>query len=354
MNPEDHAIIVGIRRYPRFGKDEVAPNDLKGPDNDAASVYDWLTDPAGGGVPKDQATLIRSQDFPDPFPDVSVADPQAEAIEREFNRLLDLVAKNRQEGKAERLGRRLYLYFSGHGYAPERGKGAIFSANATIVQTHHFPATAYATWLADAAYFDEVVLWMDCCMVRSISAPMRGTYPSKVDPNRTGKLFAAYAARWRKQAVEQRMDDGKYHGVFTYCLLQGLKGEAADQASGKITSESLKAYLIHAMPRVMDSAYLENSDISREPEFAYMDDIVFGSVRETSKHAVRLVLPESALGKRLTVDGGPLEKPLSKAVGAVNEVLELPNGIYIAEVEGVEKLTDFKVVGGQIDVQIGA
>jgi uncharacterized caspase-like protein len=354
MNPEDHAIIVGISRYPRFGKNEVAPKDLKGPDNDATSVYDWLTDPAGGGVPKDHAKIIRSQDFPDPFPDVSVADPQAEAIEREFNRLLDLAAKNRQEGKEERVGRRLYLYFSGHGYAPERGKGAIFSANATIIQTHHFPATAYATWLADAAYFDEVVLWMDCCMSRSISAHIRGTYPSKVHPNRTGKLFAAYAARWRKQAVEQRMDDGKYHGVFTYTLLEGLRGEAADQTSGEITSESLKAYLIHAMPRVMKAELREDPDNSQEPEFAYMDHIVFGSVPEVSRHTVRLFLPESALGKNLTVDGGPLEKPLSRAVAAASEVLELPNGVYVVEVEGVEKLTDFKVVGGQIDVQIGA
>jgi hypothetical protein len=191
---------------------------------------------------------------------------------------------------------------------------------------------------------------MDCCMVRNLSTPIKGAYTPRVT-SQSGKLFAAYAARWRKQAVEQVMDDGNVHGVFTYTLLQGLKGEAADPESGQITSERLKNYLIHAMPRVMSAQNRENPNISHEPDFGPVDDMVFGSVPELPKHAVTLSLPASALGKMLTVDGGPLAKPLSQAIAATNETLQLPNGIYIAEVDNLGSV-GFKVIGGQVHVQI--
>ena len=89
MNEQDYAIVVGIRRYPTF-KPPVPgqPYDLDGPDTDATEIYDWLTSPTAGGVPEDQALLIRSLDFPDHVPSNSAPEPNEQTIEGAFGWLL--------------------------------------------------------------------------------------------------------------------------------------------------------------------------------------------------------------------------------------------------------------------------
>jgi RNA polymerase sigma-70 factor (ECF subfamily) len=64
MNAEDFAIVVGIARYPGFGRTETEPRNLNGPDNDAQSVYEWIVSPAGGAVPPGNVTLVKSSAYP--------------------------------------------------------------------------------------------------------------------------------------------------------------------------------------------------------------------------------------------------------------------------------------------------
>lgn len=44
---EDYAIVVGINHYPGM-------NPLKGAEQDALNFIEWLKDPKGGDVPKEQ------------------------------------------------------------------------------------------------------------------------------------------------------------------------------------------------------------------------------------------------------------------------------------------------------------
>ncbi|HEU5218622.1 MAG TPA: hypothetical protein VFU23_08180, partial [Gemmatimonadales bacterium] len=59
MARDDWAIVVGIKRY--F---DPALAGLEGPENDARQFYEWVVSPSGGAVPKAQAKLIVSSDYP--------------------------------------------------------------------------------------------------------------------------------------------------------------------------------------------------------------------------------------------------------------------------------------------------
>ena len=61
MSAEDYAVVVGVSRYPTLRAPAPgSAHDLQGPDADSEAVYQWLTDPGGGGVPEGQAILINS------------------------------------------------------------------------------------------------------------------------------------------------------------------------------------------------------------------------------------------------------------------------------------------------------
>ena len=54
MHPDHYAIVIGLSAYPRLGDPPGA--NLLGPENDAAAVLAWLTDPHGGGLPPEPST----------------------------------------------------------------------------------------------------------------------------------------------------------------------------------------------------------------------------------------------------------------------------------------------------------
>src|SRR6266508_5839462 len=145
MNDRDFAVIVGVQRYPGFGPSPEQPADLKGPDRDAAAVRAWLTDPAGGNLPAANVRDFRSAAYPDPFPDGRAA-PRKGDVLGAF-RWLDRIALERNkrfEGLA--VGKRLYLYVSGHGFGRRRTEGSLFMANATRSRAWHLEASAWVEW----------------------------------------------------------------------------------------------------------------------------------------------------------------------------------------------------------------
>ena len=342
MAADEHAIVVGIQRSPMFGMTEDDANDLRAPDTDAAGIHDWLIDPAGGNVPPDNVKLIRSQDFP------NAAEPQQAAITNAFDELDRIAGRNDRNGLGRRVGRRLYLYASGHGFAKRRTEGALFMANATRVRTWNVPTSAWSEWFANAAYFDEVVLWMDACMTSELSILLA---PAGYGVNQAvsggARMFSAFAARFPLMAVERKMPDGLQHGVFTYALLEGLRGRAADPDSLKITTDGLRGYLINAMKTFMSDQDQQDMSVSKEPDFGFVDQMEFGSVASAPTFPAAINFPPTAVGQPFIVQtGAPLTTVLSGTVTAASQVVNLPKGVYFARVEPLGWLQDFTIVGG--------
>ncbi len=323
MADDDYAIVIGIQNYPGIADVPMHGHDLQGPTNDARAIHAWLTDPQKGAVPAKNATLITS---PSPLPpsfDVSTAQPVSATIVDAFTRIA-----NRGQGVALPLGRRLYVYGSGHGFAVERAKGALFSAEATDLATQHIYATAWLDWFFYAGYFEELVLWLDCCMTHHFTfVPMPPSLVKVMSANAANtRVFTAYSAMFGRQSAEGMMPDGYVHGAFTYTLLQAL--ESAVDPAGYITTATVKQYLINRMKSNVPDAYKSLDSVATEPDFGFDQHMVFRCGVDAPMVTVELAaFPD---GTAIDVYGGSNTKITGGVVAGGKVQLRLLPGFYMA------------------------
>jgi hypothetical protein len=208
---DDWALCVGIEHY-GAAKQLVA---LPGAIRDAEAIHWWLTSPDGGGVPEAQAKLIVSR----PTDADGNAWPTTEGIHDFLCKLYKLASASSARGDGFRAGRRLWLFYAGHGLGfPDEKDTGLLTANALPPDVmHHVAGYAWAEAFRITAAFDEVVLFMDCCRTESnrisLSKPPVRQLPA--DPQ--GKLVAAYAVAQSKSAFEVDGAGGP-RGRFTLAL----------------------------------------------------------------------------------------------------------------------------------------
>src|ERR1700730_8123470 len=61
--------------------------------------------------------------------------------------------KNKESGRGMTVGRRLYVYMSGHGFSPRPSRGCLFTANATMDFGANVYPSAWLDWFRDSGYF---------------------------------------------------------------------------------------------------------------------------------------------------------------------------------------------------------
>jgi hypothetical protein len=356
---DDFGVIVGIQRYPGFGPTPTQSNDLRGPDRDSAAVIEWLTDPKGGDVPAANVRGFRSATYPDPFLEGKV-EPRKGDVIGAFRWLDGIASRHNADMQGMTVGRRLYLYATGHGFGRGRAKAALFMANATAQRRAHLEASAWADWLYRATYFEEYVIWMDCCMNAQARIPAEEVGFRDVVPLDSPKLFAGFAARFPHLAVEARMDDGLIHGAFTWALLQGLRGAAADIPTGEVRTAGLRDYLTNVMGSFMTDEQRADPDVSNEPDFGFDDDILFAKV-DPALAEIHLTFAPAATGAAWHVlTGSPATDVGDGTVGADGAgitsggatSLWLPTGVYIARIDALGVTTGFEVSGSDQVVHV--
>jgi hypothetical protein len=233
---------------------------LQGPEIDAKAFYDWVTTDGGVDATRGHATLILSSQHPKSTKALD-AQPTAELLKTEFARLEDLAA-NAPNGKA---GTRLYLYLSGHGFGQDLYTASLLMANATQSRTgNHIPGRAWADHFCARSYFDEVLLFMDCCRERYAPAILNGPGGHDLPVPSTARRFYAYSAKHGRLSVERNIG-GQVRGVFTAALLDALRGGAAED-NGEVTNASLEAFLYENVRSYLDPADLADADVATEPE----------------------------------------------------------------------------------------
>lgn len=230
---EDYAVVVGINHYPTIGS-------LKGAEQDALNFIEWLKDPHGGDVPEEQILKVLSSDFNPQSESPIYARPNIEDIHAKFDELGDLYIES--DHTHRRVGRRLYLFFSGHGIGKYE-RGALLLANARNTgRLTHFPSSDAAMLITKSAAFDEVVLFMDCCRdkYRKNFVPLQDFIflenPGKAEEI---KYFYILASKWGQKAKEAPNPNagGRYEGYFTRALMMSLREGIAGQ--NEITNEIL-------------------------------------------------------------------------------------------------------------------
>ncbi|HEV7661090.1 MAG TPA: hypothetical protein VGO55_14725 [Allosphingosinicella sp.] len=337
-NPDHYAVLVGVSHYPKLG--EPPPSDLKGPNNDVDAIHDWLVDPAGGGLDPGHVWCVKSPETPDPR-----GQPGRDAINVAFEELVDQ-AEHGRGGTGAQLGRRLYIFASGHGFSPTLNQGCLHAANATSGSTGtNVLFTAWLELFQEAGYFKETVLWMDCCMNRdSRDLPSAPTRTQKVSADPAGPSFVAFAARRPLRAVERPKPDGTINGVFTTILLEGLRGAAANPY-GMVTGRSLADWLRNAQRGRVDGPDLDDPRVSKEPEILREDqDLIFARGLPASPYAVTLDFGGASGGKqaRLWSSRPPRFETLDiPASGKVER--SLAPGMYVVDLAESQLRQGFQV-----------
>lgn len=341
---DDWAIVVGIQYYPGLVV-KIGSEGLKGPVNDAQEFISWVTaaPPLGAGVrPERVLKLVQAP----PAASAGRQMPLIAAIENakpdlpafwDALKQIDIAAEQNSELLiGEKAGRRLYIYLAGHGIEPLAGGPALLMANCSVTNfVRHIQGRVYADWYFHAAFFDEVLLFMDCCRDNTwTTSPMPIDKPPKFGNIMGLKYFYAFGTKWDRRSRECDFN-GTTHGIFTMALLDGLRGGASDQFTKKVTVGSLKDYLRWRMANV---ACAQVSGLAPQiPDFE-PEDAKFVIVENVPPklYPVKVPLPADAVGKPFEIQTNSAQFPMPQSVFKDQAVpaqlsLELARGIYWGE-----------------------
>jgi hypothetical protein len=334
MAATDRAIVVGINHYPG-----ILPS-LNGPENDAMSFRDWLVAPDGGGVPATNVRTILSSDY-DWTDDPITAEPKLDQFTDAVDELDDLGQKG--QGTA---GRRLYLFFAGHGFAPDDVETALLMANATRTRPgYHVAARRYADWFSVARYFEEVVLVMDCCREHFKKVPLGVCHLSPVEQKPQAKTVYAFGTKFAQASREREAADGKVRGYFTSAMLAGLRA-AANQA-GKVTAADLEAFV--------GDWFTNNAAGQPRPEFVFdhMDDNIVLCDGTAATVVVTVTLQAPTPGVEVELRDGTYALIPPTEVTGNTWTWTLGRGLYKYGITGgSSELLDVPGDEGRIDVRL--
>jgi len=259
--PDDYAVVVGIDHY------AAELPMLQGCVNDAKLFESWLLDPGGGGLDRDHIARICSVNPPN-------GKPLRDDVEDE---ILQYFRHRMQTGRPR--GRRLYLYFAGHGVTPKEPYDedcGLVMANAVLLALRSLPGRFAAKRIGRAALFSEIVLFMDCCRQVNGTVVASCGLPDLSDPTQpaTPRYLYGFAAGWAMTASERMLphplDPTKpdlVQGVFTHTVLKGLR-TAIDRKRQEVTSASLKDFVRRAVQEL-----LPERD-NRRPQIEISDDLI--------------------------------------------------------------------------------
>lgn len=336
MDAEDYAILVGITNYPLL-------TPLRAPEADALRFKSWLISDSGGKVPEQNITLLLTSTFDPPEPpSVRKTRPFPSDFEEA---VIDLCQKPRRPPLG-RIGRRLYLYFSGHGFETIHDT-AVYAARAGGADYSHIPATTWATKIWESGLFHEVVLVLDCCRT-NLPQPLDIQMPSYdlgTGAASVTKLYIAYATGDDREAREFSLPNGEWIGAFTSLLVDAL--ENADPSDGQnVIAEDVRTTLLASLESFKEKYSLndlENPDLKMERQ-GEGDPLIWVKRGPTLK-AVHFEVAGAADGSRLTLKDRDLKVLESLEVAHGEARTSLKNGTYKIELDGTARFKRFQVTG---------
>jgi hypothetical protein len=222
-----YAVVVGIARYSDTAG---GITSLQFADRDAQDFRDFLLSPDGGSFPKDNVRVLLNEDATAQnvrsalFTFLTKAQPQDEVV----------------------------LYIAGHG-APDPNDPRNLYLLTYDTKLDDMGGTAFPMWQLQDVFTrvlkaKRVVTFADTCHSYGFSGERRGK-----KSNNLVNQYVAKAANDSDRAVITASDIsqlsyesdkwGGGHGVFTFFLLKGLRGEADANKDGTVTAGELFAFI---------------------------------------------------------------------------------------------------------------
>ncbi len=230
------ALVVGISKH-----ENLPPQaQLRFADRDAEDFAAFLRSTAGGSLPPARIRLLTNE--------------QA---------TLAGIRAGLEEWLAGSAGPNdiVYIFFAGHGVTAERNE-SFFVAYDSDPQNLHATALPFAEVdevLSNRLRAGLAIVAVDACHSGSLGW---STYSSD-PPDRTSESLAQIGRRDRSflkllasRPSERSFEDVRWsggHGVFTYALLQGLRGQADRDADGIVRAGEVIDYLGRVVPEETES-----------------------------------------------------------------------------------------------------
>ena len=226
--PQQWAVVIGISEY-----QNPTIKNLSYADRDARDFADFLKSPAGGGFDPQRMKVLLNKD--------ATLQNVKQAL---YNFLRQTIDKDL-----------VVIYFAGHGSPepanPNNNYLLTYDTDPTSLETTAFPMWDVNTALTRYIPSKRVIVFSDACHSGGISSDLatRGVsltetnlinqYLSDLSKSKEGTIvFTA------SQAGEVSQELDKFgHGVFTYFLLKGMKGEADINNDYTVTIGELMDYV---------------------------------------------------------------------------------------------------------------
>jgi hypothetical protein len=233
------AVVIGISAY----KDTRIAG-LRYAASDARLFYEWLISQQGGGYAPSRVRLFLD------------SEATAQSIR---NVLFNWLKQALEEDM-------ITIYFAGHGSpeSPDSPHNLFllpFDANYDDVASTGFPMWDIETALKRFIKAKKVVVIADACHAGGVGQAFdiarRASRGIEINPitsglqnlSKIGDGVAVISASDDKQFSQESKDWGGGHGVFTYFLLKGLKGEADYNKDSRVTLGELIPYLSEQVRR---------------------------------------------------------------------------------------------------------
>lgn len=304
LKGDDWAIVAGINFYPGL-------RNLQGPVLDAAAFRAWAQDT--GYVPDRQLLSVPAPQQPPDSPDN--AQPSVDEFSRRFKTLIREAARK----KDHYLGRRLYLFFSGHGIVAAKTEQPNFNEAMLLPATAepmflsiHVALRSWAEWFRGLGIFDEVFLIADCCRdMDDLVAPVPITVPGWRRERGEGRQFYVFSTKFDSKSWEQALGNPpRIRGVLSYVVTEALRNPKLYNNQKELTATALEAHIYKEVPNLSNK---------QEPVVEYPhkpgDELIIAKWVERKKQTVRITFVPPVQG--VTADifaGGAMQMPFDSHV----------------------------------------
>lgn len=290
QNPDHYAIVIGIDLYPQL-------RPLKAAEEDATKFALWLTQDEGGGLPSRNVKIIKSMS-------TNANNPyMARPVQAEIDEALGLFGIE----KKERIGTRLYFYFSGHGFGPNFVDVGMLMANASINRLgYSLGLLPYRLFFRDNEAFDEIVFILDCCRDPhgGIEPLKPGFTPYKKGDGTKIQDLVILGAMYGEESYQPLITGTKERrGLLTQAVLEGLQEPKWADGLGRFTSSSLSYCLRTLLPSLAEEA-----DVDQTPNIdatQLKKEIIFSTIPLSKLEIVpaQIIAPPGLKGDLVLVDG---------------------------------------------------
>jgi len=233
------AVVIGISKYDQSGS---SISNLKYADQDATSFLEFLKSPGGGALTDDSVTVLLNE--------------QATTKNIRHALFTFLTAAQPQDT--------VMIYIAGHGAPDPHDPRNLYLLTADS-NPQDMGGTAFPMWQMQDVYervlkAKKVITVADTCHSYGFSGA-RADDAAQNGSNLINQYLERYAAKGERAVItasdisESSFEDAKWgngHGVFTYFLLKGLKGEADKNHDGVVTAGELFDYLQRVVPEATD------------------------------------------------------------------------------------------------------